>query len=78
MKHRLAAILSLATPLSACASIQPSVRQCEQAINGLATAAEIAQVLIRYGYAPEAAQKAAAAIAAVQMGVTVACAASVG
>lgn len=73
MKHALiAATLALST-LSGCASIL-TANNCQRALTGLTAASDIAQVLIRFGYAPEAAAKAAEAIASVQLAVATACA----
>lgn len=71
--YMLLALASMLVGLSGCQTIA-SPRNCEAALHGLSAASEIARVLIQFGYAPEAAAKAAEAIAALQLATATACA----
>ena len=69
----IASLVALSLLLSGCATIF-TPRRCEQAAAGLATAAQIAQVLIDYGIEPAKAAKLADAVATGRMLVAAACA----
>ena len=69
----LAACATLAVLLPGCATVLTPQR-CEQAAAGLATAAQIAQVLIDRGIAPARAAKLADAVVTGQMLLAAACA----
>ena len=69
----IASLAALTLLLSGCATIFTPPR-CEQAAAGLATAAQIAQVLIDYGIEPGKAAKLAEAVATGRMLLAAACA----
>jgi PBP1b-binding outer membrane lipoprotein LpoB len=69
----IASIAALALLLCGCTTFFTPQR-CEQAAAGLATAAQIAQVLIDYGIEPARAHKLADAVAAGRILVAAACA----
>jgi uncharacterized protein YceK len=69
----IAPIAALCLLLSGCATIF-TPRRCEQAAAGLATTAQIAQVLIDYGVEPAKAAKLADAVATGRMLIAAACA----
>lgn len=67
-------IILAALALSGCANGGLSVRTCQQAAAGLATAAQLAQVFIDQGIETAKAQKLAIAVTTGQMLLAVACA----
>ncbi len=73
MKRTILAILSAASLVSACDTLQ-TVRLCQRALAGVTAASEISEVLVRFGHAPEAAAKLAAAVAVAAMAREAACA----